>query len=139
IAIEQHVQDWACPMDEAPILCLNIRDGSLERAGPERDQNEALGLQEELIGGDEGTHCRVVRKYAAVDHAETLPRLVLNQGWREVRRSRRGRAGNVLQLEVQFGWLVSRIDARSLCLPAFEEIGSPRDQQSQPITGYLKR
>src|SRR5690242_13430577 len=126
-------------MNEAPIFRLIIRDGSLERAGPERHQHEALRLREELIRGNESAHGRVVREHAAIDHSETLARSVLDQGRREVRRSRRCCAGNISQPEIQFGWLVAGIDACALRLPGFEEVGSPWYQQTQPITGYLKR
>ena len=65
-------------MDEAPIFRLIIRDGSLELAGAERHHHKACRLREELIGGDEGAHGRVVRKHAAIDHSKTLVRSVLD-------------------------------------------------------------
>src|SRR5262245_18232239 len=88
ITIEQHIQNLACPMHEAPSFCLGIRNWSFERAGSERYQQKLLRLWEQLIGRYQGAHGGIVGEDATINHSEALAISVVDQGRWEISWSR---------------------------------------------------
>src|ERR687895_752407 len=92
--VEDHVEDWAGPFDEAPVV--DVREAAAAGAlpGSEREQHH-LGARVEAQNLGEGAHRRVDGEHAAVDqralaHGERLEvgrrgrRRPRDHGWREV-------------------------------------------------------